>query len=1077
MNKFVLITFLSLVIIFSSTALATTWTQNSWTNSVPKSCGDYSSDCSSCGDVQAYKSNNVSANTFTIDQGTWRIKASATSINVQNFCVGGGCIWPSDTDCYVKGTQLVMEVLVDGTSVISQSVSGPWAVASSNDNTPAQASSSVGSISSDWKEVTCSKSSCQVQYRLKYEIYGYAHDASGEQYIYGNANFNAQIDYEKTFDFSLAVNLTSGSVYQGGSNTTTVNATLTAGTTQSVSFSATGLPSGATYSFSQSSCSPTCTSTLTISTSASTPTGSYTITITATGGGITRAATYTLTVNQKPAFDFSLSLDPTSGSVNQGSSITSNVTVKLLSGDVQPVTLSYSIQPTATGININFNPSYLSPTTGGVNSTMTISTTSSTATGGYTITVTGTAGTLTKTATYTLTVNQPPVQCTHANPTVTIAPSSNSSLAGSMLQYTVSIANGDNGGDCTRQTYSLTYACPAGWTCSLASSSLSVTPGGVNSTTINITSPSSAVGSNSFTVIATSGSYVGTGSATYSIGLPCSGTLMFSFIPSSTTPLGTVSPSVSGLSSCDNKKIEFRNNTCTGAKIGECIVSNTGCAGLPTTAPNAIGSYSYAACLDRNGDGDFGDDGEANSTILNVVKVCPRSNPSIGSDATSDTKEPGKSYTFKISVRNADGQSCGDSAFTLRTDCPLGWTCRFDNSSITISPGISASANLTITSATTALGNYLINVSALNSADNSYNNTVNINFNAAQRCDGAAIKITDVYFYGSVANVTVENIGKGSLTINSAVMTDQSGKKYTPVNLPITSFNVGDKENLKFNAVPKCENFSKVVVSTDCPSANATYDSKARCLNNEPTPVVKISNVVYNNGIVQVSLKNDGGGSIESSLIKFLIDGNSIGCDNSFTLVAKGTANCNISYTCEQTARLQITSPNTDEKVFSCLGELKINVAACKDISCSTPSNNTFQSGESVYLNIKKDSGTDVTAILYRPDGGSENLDLSKPYKPTQPGIYSVNITASKEGYKPSVQILRFAVLQGNSGFLLKVVLIGVFLIILVGFVYYRLKKTKKKEGFDELYEKYRRKNYETLYRKYGKKPRPRRRF
>lgn len=100
------------------------------------------------------------------------------------------------------------------------------------------------------------------------------------------------------FDFSIERNPISGSVYQGGSNTTVVSATLTEGTSKSVAFSYSDLPSGATASFSTTSCDLTCTSTLTITTNTSTPTGSYAINITATSNGVIKTTKYTLVVNQ-----------------------------------------------------------------------------------------------------------------------------------------------------------------------------------------------------------------------------------------------------------------------------------------------------------------------------------------------------------------------------------------------------------------------------------------------------------------------------------------------------------------------------------------------------------------------------------------------------------------------------------------------------------------------------------------------------------------------------------------------------------------------------------------------------------
>src|SRR5438093_11426880 len=67
-----------------------------------------------------------------------------------------------------------------------------------------------------------------------------------------------------SFDYSLS-NSGNQTVTQGSSVTNLITGTLVSGTTQSVSFSASGLPAGATASFSSASCSPTCSSTMTIS--------------------------------------------------------------------------------------------------------------------------------------------------------------------------------------------------------------------------------------------------------------------------------------------------------------------------------------------------------------------------------------------------------------------------------------------------------------------------------------------------------------------------------------------------------------------------------------------------------------------------------------------------------------------------------------------------------------------------------------------------------------------------------------------------------------------------------------------
>src|SRR5437016_2506118 len=103
-------------------------------------------------------------------------------------------------------------------------------------------------------------------------------------------------------------------------------------------------------------------------------------------------------------FDFGVSLNQSSGSVLQGSGTTSTVTVSLVSGTSQTVSLSTSINPTATGLTATVSPTSGTPT---YTSTLTISTATNTPAATYTITVTGTSGSLTHSATYSLTVTAP----------------------------------------------------------------------------------------------------------------------------------------------------------------------------------------------------------------------------------------------------------------------------------------------------------------------------------------------------------------------------------------------------------------------------------------------------------------------------------------------------------------------------------------------------------------------------------------------------------------------------------------------------------------------------------------------
>ncbi|HLX50268.1 MAG TPA: carbohydrate binding domain-containing protein [Streptosporangiaceae bacterium] len=100
-------------------------------------------------------------------------------------------------------------------------------------------------------------------------------------------------------DFTLSASPASGTAVPGSPATTTVTTTATGGDTETVSLSATGLPTGTTAAFNPASVTPGGSSTLTLSTSAATPPGSYPITITGTGTSNTHSTTYTLTVTAR----------------------------------------------------------------------------------------------------------------------------------------------------------------------------------------------------------------------------------------------------------------------------------------------------------------------------------------------------------------------------------------------------------------------------------------------------------------------------------------------------------------------------------------------------------------------------------------------------------------------------------------------------------------------------------------------------------------------------------------------------------------------------------------------------------
>jgi hypothetical protein len=194
--------------------------------------------------------------------------------------------------------------------------------------------------------------------------------------------------------FTLSRSASTLSVTQGSSATDTVTVTPENGFTGSVTFTASGLPSGVTASFSPTS--STSSSLLTLTASSTATTGSSTVTITGTSGSTKATTTIALTVNAKVTTGFSLSASASSLSVTQGSSGTDTIKVTDIGGFTGSVAFTAAGMPS--GVTASFNP-----TSSTSSSVLTLTASSTATTGAFTITVTGTSGT-TATTSFTLNV-------------------------------------------------------------------------------------------------------------------------------------------------------------------------------------------------------------------------------------------------------------------------------------------------------------------------------------------------------------------------------------------------------------------------------------------------------------------------------------------------------------------------------------------------------------------------------------------------------------------------------------------------------------------------------------------------
>ena len=203
-------------------------------------------------------------------------------------------------------------------------------------------------------------------------------------------------------DFIVLASPSSLSVVQGGAVSYNVAVTPLAGFTGTVNLSASGLPADAIPTFTPPSIGGSGSSTLTITTGSNSQFGNYPITITATSisPNLTISATVTLVI--APA-GFALSVTPATQNVTQGNPTNYIVTSTPVSGFTDDIALSVSGLPTDATASFSQD----SITGGAGNSTLNVTTSSTTPPGTYTLAITGTSPSLTHSLPATLGVYAP----------------------------------------------------------------------------------------------------------------------------------------------------------------------------------------------------------------------------------------------------------------------------------------------------------------------------------------------------------------------------------------------------------------------------------------------------------------------------------------------------------------------------------------------------------------------------------------------------------------------------------------------------------------------------------------------
>ncbi len=236
-------------------------------------------------------------------------------------------------------------------------------------------------------------------------------------------------------DFSIEASLTSLAIVQGESDVSTLTITSLNGFNELVDLTVSGVPSSVTTILDPTQVTPPAggltTSTLTVQVANSAAPGTYTLTVTGTSGSLVHSVDIELEITTAPPSpDFSITVYPSSLSIQQGTSDTASITIASLNGFSDLVTLTVS--PAIDGITYSFDPSAVTPPTDdAITSTITIAVAETTTPNTYVLALTGTSGDLQHNASLSLEITTAPPPPDVEPPTVRIdEPANGSYLAG-----------------------------------------------------------------------------------------------------------------------------------------------------------------------------------------------------------------------------------------------------------------------------------------------------------------------------------------------------------------------------------------------------------------------------------------------------------------------------------------------------------------------------------------------------------------------------------------------------------------------------------------------------------------------
>jgi uncharacterized membrane protein len=296
-------------------------------------------------------------------------------------------------------------------------------------------------------------------------------------------------------------------------------------------------------------------------------------------------------------------------------------------------------------------------------------------------------------------------------------------LAGTSVDYTVTLDNNDSNA-CSATSFSLAESVPSGWTGTLATTSLSVTPGASASTTLNVISASDAspgdytIGSGVSSAIGSA--HTATASASYAVAAPapvCTRAApSLSLTGPSTAVLAgtsvdyTVSVGNNDSSACATTNFNLAASVpsgWTGALAATTLNLVPGATVSTTLRVTSAGNapaagYTIGAGVSSAVGVIHTSSTSASYAVAAPPPVCSRAAPSMSLTGPSAAVPAGTSVDYIVSIGNNDSSACATTSFSLAASVPSGWTGALAATTLNLAPGATGSTTLRVTSASNA---------------------------------------------------------------------------------------------------------------------------------------------------------------------------------------------------------------------------------------------------------------------------------------------------------------------------------------------------------------------------------------